>query len=197
MRKHSIDITFLLWVTTIILMATLMGCSTSRNMNKSSRESSVVDKSQIEENTGSKLKQTTETNEQVDTTVKTKPDSSIGSKPLNNIVTGEPLVVETDGSKVTVNYDPITGNLKASLQTKGQDIDVKINKSTKTTTEQADTSSKKTQNNIAKKQKDTAKVVVSKGPGWMIYAGLSVFILIALCLGAYKLYRFVKRTRLL
>jgi hypothetical protein len=176
----------------LLVMWLCSSCSGTRAVQKSSSESSLVDESQIEEAASTRKKQTVETEEEIDTTVKTKPDSSIGSKPLNNIVSGEPFVVETDGSKVTVEYNPVTGNLQASLQTKAQEHYVKIHKTSKTTAEQADTSSKTTANNIKKYDKEFQKVVSTKFNSiYLIIGGCALVLILGFVL--YKKRSFFTR----
>jgi hypothetical protein len=179
---------FLMMFLLVIWLCT--SCSGTRNAQKSSSESSLVDKSTSSEVAKSTETKVTTTKKYIDTIVETKPDSIKGSKPLNEILSGKGFYLESEGSTAKVTYDESTGNLNMDLTTKGRKHDVKINEETKVEEARADTSSKTTANDIKKEEKESQKVVNTKFN--------SVYLIMGGCVLLVLLFMFVwKRTKLL
>lgn len=108
----------------IVLAIILTGCgSLKKSVHKEATDSSSV--------VTATDKSTTTITEKADTTVKIKGDTAKASKPLDNLVKGDTLKAESNGTKVEVYFNPTTGRIHAQAITEPKEIPILIDRTTK------------------------------------------------------------------
>lgn len=151
----------------ILLISILTSCSISKkiNKNKSSKDSSFVDKSKI------KIKET----EKVDTTVFTKPDTLKGEFILDDTTT---QVIESEGIKIEVKINK--NGKKGSVKTISKPKEIHVNVDKTTITEKDNNIKATSQEKVKTKDLDKeTKFALT----WWIYL---IILLIALLIIFYK-----------
>lgn len=179
MKNKAIDITFILLVTIILLMVTLIGCTSSRK----------VQKNELKQTTETEVKQATEVRNDVTTT-------------RNNEITSTTTTRECVDTVVSVVVAP-TGNAKLDsfLRNKPLQVAVKLNRSTirqeyrKENELSTDKTVMKNDQSVQKTEKTVqkAKNVETKGSPWWLFAGLGALMVVV----AYLAYRYIKNRVLL
>lgn len=121
----------------------------------------------------------------IDTTVKVPGAVVKASEPLTQILAGDTLKAENNGTKVTVYYDKATGNINAKAETQAKNIPVFA----KTT----ETGNIATKGNYAKKEVDKTTTVKSDIGG---NVKLAVIIIVLLAIVAFGIFIWYKLSRL-
>lgn len=126
------------------------------------------------------------TREKADTTVKVPAVKQTATKPVTNLVAGDSIVLDNDRQHVTVDYDPLTGSIRATGTVKEIQVPVTIDREVIKSEEVAVSHDQvKTQDDIVQ-SKD-----VRTSSGFMYGVIVSVFlvaiILLAIVMIAFKL----------
>lgn len=143
MKSHRIEITFFLWVLTIVLIHLLVGCSFSRNMNKEKTSESVSSKTtentttNADRQTNTTFAMVSKTNivENVNTVISSK-DIHTGNPKIDSFLKNNPFDVPVVQSRTTnkEEYSNITEEKKEKetiVQNKEATEDRKSDKLTK------------------------------------------------------------------
>lgn len=124
--------------------------------------------------------------ERIDTTIKIEGSKQSGSKPADNILKGDSLVLENEDQRVVVKLDPNTGNITATSQVKDRQERVQFDR--ELTTESATNVKREQASETAVKQEQTQShteehkaAKVKAGPGWgaivAFYLGIGFILL--------------------
>lgn len=169
-------------ILSLSLLIALTGCGTFRKHHEKDEHKQTV-------TIDSAAMTTKKVVEKVDTTVKISGGKSNGAKPVDNIVKGDSLVIEDNTQRVVVDYDPLTGNIRAKAVVYDRDVPVQMDRVTETTdqVELHRNAEQETKHEITEKKNE----VGADGFAWgAITSFLIVFLLMAV--GLYLYFRFVR-----
>lgn len=97
----------------------------------------------------------TQTTKKVDTSVSIKGSQQYASKPVDNILKGDSLVLDNEQQRIVVDYDPTTGNIRAQGKVKDLEQRIQLNETTVTATQSQ--KSVETEQEAKKITKDSVK----------------------------------------
>lgn len=111
----------LLLMLAIALTAT--GCGASKKLKEQESNKAVL-------KLDSSATTITTVKEKADTTVKIAGASQNGGKPVENILQGDSLVVESERQRIVVDFDPLTRNIRARGEVKEMAVPIQIDRET-------------------------------------------------------------------
>ena len=169
------------------LAITLMGCASTRKVVEASSTDKAI---KTEEVTTSKEKVTTVTTEKVDTTVTIPGATTTVTRPLDEILRGDTIKAENNGTSVAVVYNPSTGTVTAVGKTAFREVPITLNKTTTSVAERGSRTDYKSDTRVKEEDKvvDKEKESIFKEWAWLILLLLFLLILIA----GYALYRWLR-----
>lgn len=161
----------LLFIGLCALVAALSSCqSVKKLVHKTSRDSTATATSQVHTNTA--VTTITHTVTDCDTNVTLRADTTQGSKPLQQITEGHPLVVDDGNTAIDVSYNARTGNIDAKAVSKPKTIPLRIH----TTTDQAQqlntATAEKAQQKTEVKASASDKSVQKAGASFWVWVGI-------------------------
>jgi hypothetical protein len=169
------------------LALTLVGCASTRKVVETSSTDTSI---KSEEVTTSTEKVTTVTTEKVDTTVTIPGETTSVTRPLDDLLRGDTIKAENNGTSVAVVYNPTTGTVTAVGKTAFREVPITLNKTTTSVAERGSRTDLKSDTRVKEQDKvvDKEKESIFKEWAWLI---LLLSFLLLLIVG-YALYRWLR-----
>jgi hypothetical protein len=138
----------------LFLALTLVGCAGTRKVIETSRTDTHV----VTEHTNTEQEQTlTVTTTEIDTTV-TLPEVNVSvTRPLDELLQGDTINAELNGTSVQVFIDQATNTITAKATTSARDVNVKAKVTTKAKSNRDRRTDSKSDTTIKEKEKTTTK----------------------------------------
>jgi hypothetical protein len=156
----------LLFVSIIAAALVLTSCGATKRFKQTQEQSSSFENSAKYDSTG-QTKAKTETSTDTKTKIKTTetidtnitiPGSSVkGSKSIDDIKSGKPLVIDNNGHSLSIRFNPGTGNIEAQATTEAKSVPVRAERVTEAETNEQATRTAESQSKAKVSAKEAAK----------------------------------------
>lgn len=107
----------------LAIALTATGCGASKKLKEQESNKAIL-------KLDSSATTITTVKEKADTTVKIAGASQNGGKPVENILQGDSLVVESERQRIVVDFDPLTRNIRARGEVKEMAVPIQIDRET-------------------------------------------------------------------
>jgi hypothetical protein len=171
----------------LLLALTLVGCASTRKVVETSRTDTAI---KSEEVSTSKEISTTVTTEKVDTTVTIPGETTSVTRPLDELLRGDTITAESNGTSVKVVYNPKTNTVTAVGKTEERTVPVSLFKTTTTNLERDSRTDYKSDTRIREDEKAVTKEKESVFKEWAWLIILLTFLLLLIV--GYGLYRWLR-----